>query len=278
MIKSISAWAFEPSRPAEEVFQLAKSLGFEAIELALGAPGGLSYQVTPESTEADCAKVREQVEAAGLKVASLCTGDGWRLRLTSSDEDLRRQAIEATKKQLKIAQWLGAPATLCVPGGVGADFIDGFTVTGYDAAYDNALSALQELKPVAEETGVALGVENVWNKFLLSPLEFRDFLDKVGSPKIGCYFDTGNVVLTGYPEQWVSILGSRITRVHFKDFKKSVGTIDGFCDLLDGDVDYPAVMAALRGIGYDGPVTAEFFNCEADLPKISAAMDKILAL
>ena len=83
---------------------------------------------------------------------------------------------------------------------------------------------------------------------------------------------------TGYPEQWIRILGSRIKRVHFKDFKRSIGNIDGFCDLLDGDVDYAAVMAALREVGYDNSVTAEFFNCESDLPKISAAMDKILAM
>ena len=121
-------------------------------------------------------------------------------------------------------------------------------------------------------------IENVWNRFLLSPLEFRDFLDKVGSDYVGCYFDVGNVILTGYPEQWVKILGSRIKRVHLKDFKKSVGTLDGFCDLLDGDVDYAAVMVALRDTGYDGPVTAEYFDCEADLPKISAAIDRILQM
>jgi L-ribulose-5-phosphate 3-epimerase len=117
----------------------------------------------------------------------------------------------------------------------------------------------------------------VWNMLLLSPLELRDFLDKVGSPRVGSYFDVGNAVASGYPEQWIKILGSRIARVHFKDFKRDVATLDGFCDLLDGDTDYPAVMMALREVGYDGPVTAEFFDSEANLPKISAAMDRILA-
>jgi hexulose-6-phosphate isomerase len=86
------------------------------------------------------------------------------------------------------------------------------------------------------------------------------------------------VVVSGYPEHWIKILGSRLTRVHFKDFKREVGTLDGFCDLLDGDTDYSAVMQTLREVGYDGFVTAEFFDVEADLPKISAAMDKILSL
>ena len=100
-------------------------------------------------------------------------------------------------------------------------------------------------------------------------------MDEIGSDNVGVYFDVGNVILTGYPEQWIHILGQRIKRIHFKDFKRDVGNLSGFCDLLDGDVNFPAVMAALREIGYTGPVTSEFFNCEADLPKISAAMDEI---
>ena len=136
----------------------------------------------------------------------------------------------------------------------------------------------KSLAPFAEELGVTLGVENVWNKFLLSPLEMRDFLDKIGSPRVKSYFDVGNVVATGYPEQWIRILGERIARVHFKDFQRDVATLDGFCDLLEGDADYAAVMRELRAVGYDGPVAAEFFDVEDDLPKIAAAMDRILAL
>jgi L-ribulose-5-phosphate 3-epimerase len=102
------------------------------------------------------------------------------------------------------------------------------------------------------------------------------FIDDVGSERVGSYFDVGNVILTGFPEDWIHILEGRIVRVHFKDFKRDVGNLSGFCDLLDGDVDFPAVMDALGTVGYNGPVTAEFFDCEGDLPKISAAMDKIL--
>src|SRR5690606_20026261 len=174
--------------------------------------------------------------------------------------------------------WLGVDAILCVPGGVAADFIEGFKGAPYEVAYDNALDAMQQLKATAEEHGVAIGIENVWNMSLLSPLEMRSFVDSVGSTHAGVYFDVGNVISTGFPEQWIRILGHRIKRVHFKDFKRSVGTLDGFCDLLEGDVDYPAVMKALRDIGYDGPVTSEFFGAEKDLAKISSAMDKILAM
>ena len=121
----------------------------------------------------------------------------------------------------------------------------------------------------------------MWNGFLLSPLEMRDFLDKVGSEYVGSYFDVGNVLPFGYPEQWVRILGKRIRKVHFKDFRRSVGTLDGFVELLTGDVDYPAVTEAFREIGYDGWVTAEIIPPAKQYPlttleNASNAMDRIL--
>lgn len=277
MLKSISTWTFDPARPAKEVFALAKEHGFEAIEVSIGGEGfPLSYQVTPESTPEECQALLDLAAEAGITIASMASGFGWDLPLTSADPEIRAKAIETTKKAVRVASYLGIDGMLLVPGGVGADFIPGFVVTDYAQAYDNALAALKEIAPVAEEVGVTVGVENVWNKFLLSPLEFRSFLDEVNSPRVGCYFDVGNVVLNGYPEQWIRILGNRITRVHFKDFKKSVGTLDGFCPLLEGDTDYPAVVAALKEIGYTGPVTAEFFGVEEQLPAISRAMDTIL--
>ncbi|MBW3636771.1 MAG: sugar phosphate isomerase/epimerase [Armatimonadetes bacterium] len=268
MMKSISIWAFSPDRAWPEAFTMAKSAGFEAVEVAIAAEGPL----TPNSTREECQRVVAQAQEAGLQVSSLASGMGWKHQLTTSDAAERRESIDVTAKSLQIARWLGVDALLCVPGAVDAK------TTSYDEAYDNALAALRELAPVAQETGVTIGVENVWNKFLLSPLEMRDFLDAVGAPRVGCYFDVGNVLLTGYPQQWISILQHRISRIHFKDFKTSVGTFDGFCPLLEGDVDFPAVKNALRKVGYQGSVTAEFFECEADIETISVAMDKIAAM
>ena len=115
-----------------------------------------------------------------------------------------------------------------------------------------------------------------WNKFLLSPLEMRDFIDSFNSDFVGSYFDVGNVLLTGYPEQWIRILGKRTKRVHIKDFKKSTGTVEGFVDLLEGDVDFDGVKKALADIGYDGYVTAEMLPYESGRPeKTAAAMKKI---
>lgn len=279
MIKSINGWAFNSERPLAEAFQVARNAGFDGFEVCIGAEGTTAEtHLTLDSTEADCGRIRDAADAAGIKIVSSASGMGWSMPFTSQTETIRRSGIESVRKHLQLAKWLGTDGILVVPGYVGAEFIDGMIRVPYDIAYRNALAAVEELKGDAEALGVSIGIENVWNKFLISPLEMRDFIDSIGSPQVGCYFDTANVVLFGYPEDWIQILGKRITRVHLKDFKRDVGTISGFCDLLDGDVDYTAVMKGLREIGYDRSVTAEFFNAEADLPKISSAIDRILAL
>ena len=275
MLKSISAWAFDPKRPANEIFRIAKEQGFEGVEVSIGEGGAPANQVWLDSSEEDCRNLREQATKEGIEISGLASGLGWAKPLTNLETQV--EGIEVVKKSLQIAKWLGTDAILVVPGGVGAEFIEDFRGVPYEEAYKNALAAFQDLKSTAQDLGVAIGIENVWNKFLLSPLEFRAFLDEIGSEQIGAYFDVGNVIYSGYPEQWIHILGRRIRRIHFKDFKRDVGNLSGFCDLLDGDVDFSAVMQSLREIGYNGPVTAEFFDCEADLAKISAAMDKVLA-
>lgn len=271
MIKTINAWVFAPDRTLEDALALAKQNGFEAIELTIDEAGPIST----EMTEAQCRDVAGQLAAHGLKLSSLASGLGWKYPITAGG-DVARKGIEATRRSLQVAKWLGTDSVLLVPGGVAADFIPGFQNTDYVTAFNNARSGIAEIVAVAEDLGVTIAVENVWNKFLLSPIEFRDFIDSFGSKRVGAYFDVGNVLLTGYPDQWVRILGNRISRVHFKDFKTSVGTLDGFCMLLDGDVDYPSVVAALKSVGYDGYVTAEYFDSEALLGKLSAAMDNIL--
>ena len=277
MIKSISAWAFDAKRPTDELFQLARQHGFAGVEVSVGDENfPLSRQVGFDATDDECAQVREAADKAGVQLVSMASGFGWDFPITSNDAATRARGVELAQKAIRVAAKLNVGALLLVPGGVGADFIPGFAVTDYEAAYKNALASLKQIAPVAEAEGVEVGVENVWNKFLLSPLEFCAFLDEVNSPQVGCYFDVGNVIATGYPQQWARILGKRITRVHFKDFKKSVGTIDGFCPLTEGDVEWPAVIEALKNAGYNGAVTAEFFGVEEQLPAISRAMDEIL--
>jgi len=166
------------------------------------------------------------------------------------DPAVRQECVEKLGRALERAKWLGATAVLLHPGQLKPE-------TRYDEAWDWTREALKAVIPHAEEHGVALAIENVWNKFLLSPTEMRQMIDEVNHPLIGTYFDVGNCILYGYPEHWVAILGERIKKVHVKDFKRSIATGQGFCQLLDGDANYPAVMAELRRAGYDDYLTSE---------------------
>lgn len=277
MLKSVSVWSLKDNetRPADSLFAEARQHGFDAVEPAIGLKG----LVTPESTEEDCKALLEAAAAEGVQVSSLASGLGWQFPMSADDPEVRAKGVEMVRKSLQAASWLGVKAVLVVPGMLAPLGGDALEHVPYDVAYERIREGIAQLVPTAEETGSIIGVENVWNRVLLSPLEMRDFIDGFGSDGVGCYLDVGNMILFGYAEDWIRILGPRVCSVHFKDFKRSVGTLDGFCDLLEGDVNYPAVMEALREVGYDGPCVAEFFALEAAaLDKLSAAMDQILAM
>ncbi len=189
-----------------------------------------------------------------MGLSSVSTGLGWKYPITSPDEGVRKQGAENIRASLQAAKWMGVDTILVVPGIV-SDTI------AYDVAYERAKAVLKEVAPVAQDLGVSVGVENVWNKFLLSPLEFARFIDEVngeaGTDSIGAYFDVGNVLLYGYPDQWIRILGKRIKKVHVKDFKTGIGNGRAFCNPLQGDVPWARVRTALEEIGYDEYITAE---------------------
>lgn len=280
MKKSINIWSFPSSMTINECMQTAKNAGYNAIELSLNEMGPLSL----ESKDDEIISYRAAAQKIGIEISSLATGLYWSYSLTSNDENIRQKAKSIVKKQIDFACLLGTDAILVVPGAVGADFIPEFDIVDYDVAYDRAYNALKELAEYAQKKGIYILLENVWNKFLLSPLEMRDFIDKIGSMYIGCYLDVGNIIYTGYPEQWIKILGRRIKRVHFKDFRKDAGGINGFVDLLSGDVNYPAVIEALQRCGYDSYVTAEmippvpFYRHYSDqiIYNASASMERII--
>lgn len=277
MKKGINIWSFREGTEITECVRLAKAAGFDGLELSLNETGELSLQ----TSEKEARMLKESINDTGLEIAGLATGLYWSYAMTSESEANRTKAIDVCKKQLELAAVLGVDTILVIPGAVGVDFIPGCEVVDYDKAYDRALEAIGALALEAEKAGVSIGIENVWNKFLLSPLEMRSFIDSVGSSYVGSYLDVGNVVHSGYPEQWVRILGNRIKKVHFKDYRRDAGGLHGFVDLLAGDVDYPAVMDALREIGYDNYVTGEMIPAythysEQIIFNTSAAMDAIL--
>lgn len=274
MKKGISIWAFaEPS--LEKCMRTAKDLGYEGVEVALDENG----EIALNSTKEDLLRIKEMAARIGISLYSVASGLYWKYSLTANDPAIRQKAIDIVRKQLDTAAVLGCDTILVIPGMV-SGLEPGGEIVPYDIVYERAFNTIKELALYAEEKGVTIGLENVWNQFLLSPLEMKTFIDQIGSTHVGAYFDVGNVMKDGYPEQWIHILGKRIAKVHFKDFKRNVGSLDGFVDLLNGDVDYPAVMAALRAVGYDGWVTAEVFPYahypETLIRTASAAMDSIL--
>ena len=273
---SASYWIFEGgldgSLPIGSAMEQASKLGFKAIELGIASQGVLTHN----TTQAECEEIVREAEKHGLEISGVASGESWTTSPTANDEDVRKKIIDFTQKALQVTHWLGSDAYLFVPGAVEVFFLPDAEVVPYDVCYQRASEAISKLVPVAEKLGVVIAVENVWKKFLLSPLEMREFIDNFNTSQVGVYFDVGNVLLSGYPDQWIRILGSRIKRVHIKDFKRSVGTADGFVDLLEGDVDFEAVKQALSEINYDGYVTAEMIPFTPGRPeKTAAAMKEI---
>ncbi len=253
MRKSINIWSFNGPESLRDKLVLAKESGFEGFEIDLSADGPL----TPKSSEEDVRRVRATADEVGISISGLATGMYWGANPVSSNPATAQEAQQIVKRQIEIAAGLGVDAILVVPGTVCADFIPDCEVVSYDAAYQRATEFVRNALPLAEKHKVKIGIENVWNKFLLSPLEMKAFIDQFGSEYVGSYLDVGNCLATGYPEHWIKILGDRICRVHFKDYRRAVGSVNGFVDLLSGDVNWPEVVKALREVGYNGWVAAE---------------------
>ena len=282
MKKSIGICCFYGNWSIEEKFVLAKEAGFTGFEIDLSEDGPVNLKSTPEELKS----FRSLAKKYDLELSGLMSFLYWGANAASADPAVRAKASALLTLQIECAQQLGIDTILAVPGAVGVDFIPGAETVRYDLAYERATEFIKAALPAAEKAGVTIAVENVWNKFLLSPLEMRAFVDQFGSKNVGVYFDVANTLAFGYPEHWIEILGSRIKRVHFKDYRRNVGTTDGFCDLLSGDVHWPAVMAALHKVGYDGWIAAEMIppvpfykHCpEVLIHTTSRAMDAILAL
>ena len=283
MKKSINYWSFpgvlsgKAEMELRDCMELAKNAGFDGIELTLEEEGEISLN----SSRQQIIKIAGTAKEVGIELSSLATGLLWDYSLTSSEAKIREKAKDIVKKMLEFASYLEVDTVLVVPGAVDVFFNPQAEIVPYDVAYERSLEALGECTLVAQEYKVAIGVENVWNKFLLSPLELRDFIDKIGSEYAGVYFDVGNTLLTGYPEQWIRILNKRIKKVHIKDFRSSVGNVNGFVDLLEGDVNWKEVIRALEDVGYDDYLAAEILPAYSQHPKAllyntSKSMDFIL--
>jgi L-ribulose-5-phosphate 3-epimerase len=281
MLKSINYWSYpgglEGTLPVEAFLEDAKRQGFEAVELCIGERGALGL----DTDAARCKAILAHADRMGIQVASVASGLYWDYALASDDPADRERAVQALEKMIGITANLQCRTLLTIPGAVDVFFKPDSSVISYEAVWERATEGLRRVLPVAQERGVTMGIENVWNRFLLSPLEMARFIDQFDSPALGAYFDVANVLPFGYPEQWLRILGPRVAGVHFKDYRRAVGTIEGFVDLLEGDVNWPEVVTALGEIGYNGPVVAEMIPLYRHYPEVriantSRAMDAIL--
>jgi len=243
--------------PVLDRFQMARDAGFEAIECP---------------TMPDAAAAEEALAASRktqLPIHSVMNSEHWRSPLSSADPAVVEKSMEGMRTSLRNAKLWGADTVLLVPAVVNPE-------TSYAEAWERSQRQIRQLIPLAEEAKVIIGIEEVWNKFLLSPLEFARYVDEFNSPWIRAYFDIGNVAIQAYPQDWISTLGKRIVKVHVKDFsfKKRLAE---FTPLLEGEIDWRAVHAALADIGYQGTATVELSGGDAAyLKEVNARFEKIL--
>ena len=250
-------------------FQLLRDSGFEGVEVD-----------SPSDVRAE--EVLEAAHETGLVVHGVVDSVHWRLPLSHPSAEVRAKGREGLVTALRDAKRFGATSVLLVPGVVDAQ-------QTYEAAYERAHDEIAKALPVAAECGVKIGIENVWNNFLLSPLEARRFVDELGSKWVGWHLDVGNLVLYGWPEQWVRVLGKRICKLHVKEYSRkkcdAEGRWKGFqVELGDGDCNWAVVMKALDDVGYSTATpgnwaTAEVKGGDATRMKaVAASLDAIFAL
>jgi hexulose-6-phosphate isomerase len=215
-------------------------------------------------------------DATGLEIPSVCGVHHWGKPLTSPDPKVRAEGLEALKQTLRDAKRYGASSILLVPGTVTRE-------VSYADAWTRSQAEIRKALPLAQELGVKIAIENLWNQFLLSPLEAARYVDEFNSPSVGWHFDVGNILNYGYPEQWLRILGQRVLKLHIKEYSRkkrdAEGPYKGFeVKLLEGDNNWPLVMKAVDDIGYNSWAITEQDggDTSAGLKDLSARLDKIL--
>ena len=250
--------------PCAEFFRVAAEAGYEVVELCLKREG----ELTLEMDDAAARRIGAQSRAAGVDIVSMtmshCTGN-----LLDTGE-ARERGIAETAAGLELASRMEIGCVLHTLGGLRADLY-------YADAYRNGIASLKELAPHAERLNVSIAFEFVWNGFLFSPVEVRRFLDEVGSGRVGFYFDPGNMAVFQFPQHWVRAIGHHVKMAHMKDWRG--GPLKGeWTPLLEGEVDFAAVVRELRAIGYDGPMISETPPDMASLEATAGAIRQIIAL
>jgi len=238
-------------------FKMARDTGFEVV------------QAPTTADESTSEEIKKAADAASIRIDSVMNMDHWKDPLSSSDPAVVQRSLDGMKTSLHNAKLWGSDAVLLVPAVVDPQ-------TSYQDAWTRSQAQIRTLIPLAQELGVVIAIEEVWNKFLLSPLEMASYIDEFQSRWIKAWFDVGNVVLYGYPQDWIHTLGKRIAKVHIKDFKHTGNSYE-WVNLGDGDVDWPAVRQAFADIGYSGSAIVELKGGdEAYLRDLSQRVDRLV--
>ena len=238
-------------------FKLVRDTGFQVV------------QALTEPDEGKAEAMKQAADAANIRIDSVMNVDHWRYPLSASDPAVVEKSLSGMRTSLHNAKLWGSDAVLLVPAVVNPQ-------TSYRDAWTRSQAQIRKLMPLAEQLKVVIAIEEVWNRFLLSPLEMVQYIGEFHSPWVQAWFDVGNVVLYGYPQDWIRTLGKRIVKVHLKDFKRKE---DGYSwvNLGDGDVDWPAVRQAFADVGYTGSAIAELEQGdEAYLRDVSRRIDRLL--
>jgi hexulose-6-phosphate isomerase len=239
-----------------EKFQAVKEAGFEGIE-------PMSHMHQDE--------VLQALQHTGLKAASVCCGTHWDKPLSDPDPAVREAGLAGLKVALHDAKHYGATSVLLVPGVVKG-------AVSYEDCWQRSIVEIRKAIPVAEELGVKIAIEDVWNNFIMKPEQAAAFLDEINSPYVGWHFDIGNVIKFSLPEQWIPILGKRILKLHIKEYSKAKGFGVQF---LEGDNNWPAIMKALDQVGYAGwGISEQPGGQTVDAPSLKAfaeRMDRVFA-
>jgi hexulose-6-phosphate isomerase len=248
-----------------EKFRMLKDAGFDGVEM--NSPNG------PPNDE-----IKRACDQTGILVEGMVDSVHWKITLSHPNPEVRAGGLKALEQALRDCKELGGTSVLLVPGVVNAD------VT-YDQCYQRSQEEIRKAIPLAQELGVKIAIEDVWNDFLLSPLEAARYVDEFNNPAaVAWHMDIGNVMAYGYPEQWIHILGPRIVKLHVKEFSRTKmnreGRWKGFdVKLGEGDINWKAVMSALDAANYHTWMCAEVTGGGLDeLKDIARRMDRILSL
>ncbi|AYB00553.1 sugar phosphate isomerase/epimerase family protein [Lachnoanaerobaculum umeaense] len=265
-----SMFSFSENIDLKDIFSNVSLMKYDGVEPVLSEEGYLN----PSMREGEVLEIKKMANANGLEIPSVGVWSLWDNNPVSNDLSIRKKAVDIIERQLEFASILGADTILVIPGYTHCSFAKNPEKVAYNVAYDRAYELFFKLEKVAREYKVSIGIENVWNKFLLSPLEIRKFLDDINSEYVGSYFDVGNIMYIGDPSDYIEILGRHIKKIHISDYRVEQSGLGAFVDIFAGDVDFFEVIKSLKKIGYDDYLMLEMLPNYKRLPELSIYSNK----